>query len=223
MTKEVDFSDVKDYAGRKVQQAASSVQGQMQNAQHSYREQAESRKIKDIREMFVNSNEEQKAVIGKGYLHHLIQFGEVRKGFGVLTDRRFYFRGSCFYKIRGNYVKTNEDCTVDVQDITSSGFTYTRYLSLLILTILDAIWLCVLFVIIADSYKISMMHMGNFLFALLIDIALIISYIYFKRVMYEITFAGGSLSIKVPSYNIKEVRDFDKVLHQVKDEFLARR
>lgn len=221
VAKEVDFSDVKDYAGRKVQQAASSVQDQVQNAQQSYKEQFESRKIRDIREMFVDPKEEQRAVIGGGYLNNLLQTGIFSKGFGVLTDRRLYYRGKCFHKVGGNYVKTDEDCIVDVQDVTSSGFVYTRQIWLLFSAIASFLFFFMIAAMVGDS-DVSFAE-GMLTWGCIIGVALILLYIFFKMAIYTVTYAGGSLSIKASSYNIRDVRAFDKVLHQVKDEYLARR
>lgn len=219
VAKEVDFSDVKDYAGRKVQQAASSVQDQVQNAQQSYKEQFESRKIRDIREMFVDPSEEQRAVIGGGYLNNLVQTGIFSKGFGVLTDRRLYYRGKCFSKLGNHFVKTDEDRIVDVADITSSGFVYARYIIFLILSIFLGICTVNMFIFaLAEGDAVPF-----FFFMLCLFAVAVLIYIFFKRTMYTVTYAGGSISIKASSYNIRDVRAFDKVLHQVKDEYLARR
>ena len=222
VAKDIDFSDVTDYASRKVQQAASSVQTQVQSAQQSYKEQFESRKVRDIREMFVAPNEEQRAVIGGGYLDNLLLTGTFSKGFGVLTNLRLYYRANCFDKVGNHFVKTDEDRIVDVSDITSSGFVYTRYIVFLILSILLGMASIFFFIETLDQYA-GDATIQIFFFTLFLFVVVVLLYIFFKQTMYTVTYAGGSLSIKASSYNIKDVRAFDKTLHQVKDEYLSRR
>lgn len=209
--KEINFSDVTNYAGQKAQQVSGNIQSQVQNIRQTQEEQKASRTVRDIKDMFVSADEGQKAVIGGGYLSNMLKTGILGKGFGVLTNRRLYYKGKCFYKVGGRYMKTDEDCTVDLQDITSSGFTYTRYLWLLISGIVVMV-LAILLLFEQEDVWLLICPIG---------IALLAAYIYFRITMYTVTFAGGSLSIKASSFGVKEVRAFDKALRQAKDEHLA--
>ncbi len=74
------------------------IQNQVQNFCQMQAEAEESRKVKGVSELFVDEQEEQKAVIGGGYLNNMLHSGVLGKGFGALTDRRLYYRGKCFYK-----------------------------------------------------------------------------------------------------------------------------
>lgn len=221
--KEINFSDVTNYAGQKAQQVSDNIQNQVQNIRQTQAEEKASRIVHDIHDMFVSPDEQQKAVIGGGYLSNMLQSGILAKGFGVLTDRRLYYRGISFDKVGGHYVKTDEDCTVDLQDITSSGFTYTKYLWILrsaLASLLCGLFIFVLYftrVIIDDSEFLS-----QFMFFMIVGIVLLAAYLYFKMTIYNVTFAGGSLSIKASAYGVREVRAFDKALRQAKDEHLAK-
>lgn len=211
--KEINFSNVTDYAGKKAQQVSENIQSQVQNFRQAQAESAESRKIKDVSELFVNAEEQQRAVIGGGYLRNMLNAGVLGKGFGVLTDRRLYYRGKCFYKMGGRYMKTDEDCVIDLQKISSTGFTYTRYLWLLLLSIIS----------LAVGVFVSM-DWGNlapFSYAFCFFIVFVIPYILLKKSVYTVTYAGGSLSIKASAYGVSQVRDFDKELHLAKDEFVS--
>lgn len=217
--KEPTFSDVTNYAEKKAQQVANSIQNKAENFQQSYYEQQESRKIKDVREMFVSPDEEQRAVVGSGYLNNLIHTGILGKGFGVLTNRRLYYKGKCFYKSGGHYMKFDEEYTVDVQDITASGFIYNRYLSFLICTV------CA-FIVCLVSLIFSIGGDGAFglisFLSFFIGIIFFVLYRFVRPVMYEICFAGGSIAIKASSYGMKEIKIFDKTLRMTKDEYLAK-
>ena len=53
-------------------------------------------------------------------------------GFAVISNKRVYFKGNCFSGSGKSLVKTDEERTVDVKDITGSGFLYRRYLGILL-------------------------------------------------------------------------------------------
>ncbi len=95
------------------------------------------RNIRNVSELFVDQNEKQIAVLGAGYLSNLLNGGGLSKGFGILTSKRYYFSGKCFTKSGNHFIKTDEEWTVDLQDVTASGFCYIHHLSLLILSIVS--------------------------------------------------------------------------------------
>lgn len=221
--KEINFSDVTSYAGQKAQQVSDSIQSQVQNFRQAQEEAAESRKVKDIRELFVNEEEQQKAVIGGGCLSNMLHSGVLGKGFGVLTDRRLYYRGKCFYRIGGRYMKSDEDCTVDLQDITSSGFTYARNLIWMALATLSGMASLFLFVTVIGAARYDRPFFTFWLFAfLMVTVLFSLLFVISKKTIYEVTFAGGTLSIKASSYGVQEVRAFDKALRREKDSLLKK-
>lgn len=175
-----------------------------------------SRVVREFSEMFVSDDEWAKKAVGGGYIDNWLQFGGLSKGFGVVTNRRLYYKGKCFHKLGGNYVKTDEECIVDLQDITSSGFTHTKHLWLLFAAIASIIT----GIFVANATDKSGDGMGVFLAFLFVSVLLLAAYFIFRLTMYTVTFAGGSLSIKASSFGVKELKAFDKVLHQAKDEHL---
>lgn len=218
----IEFSDVARYAGQQAKKAVGGIQSKAQDFQESHSIEKEERKIKDVGEMFVNPDEEQKAVIGGGYLANMIHTGTVGKGFGILTNRRFYFKGKCFYKVGKHFMKTDEERTVDLQDITSSGFIYTRFFLWIVLAVLDIVGAIAMIESCTSSYRgFQGSDILSIVFLLIIDIVFWLIYIFYKRAIYEISFAGGSIAIKASSYGIKEIKAFDKQLRLAKDEYLA--
>lgn len=183
--------------------------------------QQEDRKIKDVKDIFVREDEQQKAVIGGGYLNNLLHSGVLSKGFGVLTDRRFYFKGKGYHRNEKGFIKTDEERVVDLQDITSSGFVYTRNILWLILSILGLVWAILLTVMCMDGGESAQSTV--IIFGWLPDIILWIVYFLSKVVLYEVSFAGGSIAVKASSYGVKELREFDKQLRLAKDEFLKKK
>lgn len=208
--KDINISGVVDYTNQKTKQIFNNIFGNVE-------EEKASRTMRDINEMFVNTDEQQKAVIGGGYLSNMLKTGILNNGFGILTNRRLYYRGKCFYKAGNHVLKTDEDCTVDLQDISSTGFTYTKRLWLLLIAV------GVLVVSVGTFIAFDGESIIFPLISFLCGLALLMAYDYFTITTYNITFAGGNLSIRASDYNVKKVREFDKTLHQVKDEYLASR
>jgi len=217
--KDISVSDIKDYAGQKAQQVSSEIQTQVNRFKQFQDEIPKFRRIRELKDMFVSPDEKEQAVIGQGWLRSMLQSGILGNGFGVLTDRRLYFRGKSYSKVSGQFVKTDEDCVIDIRDITSSGFTYARRLSWLLLMVASLVIAIFIFVgAIEDNSVQEFLFVDLMFFAT--AVAFLALYIWAKRVMYTVTFGGGSLSILASSYGVADVRDFDKVLHILKDNLL---
>lgn len=210
--REVNSSAAPDYTRQRLQQGPAGAMGGGQGMWQGGEDMRNNRVVRDFSEMFVSGDEQAKGVIGGGYLDNWIQMGGLSKGFGVATNRRLYYKGKCFHKLGGNYVKTNEEWIVDLQDITSSGFTYTKHLWML-LTAIAAI-------LIGISVAVQGKSFGPFVPFLLIFALMLAGYFFFRITMYTVTFAGGSLSIKASSFGMKELKAFDKTLRQAKDDHL---
>lgn len=82
--------------------------------------------MENLKSLFIDSSEKQIATLGSGYLQNFISTGAVANGFCVVSDKRVYFRGKCYYKSGTYYRQTKEERTVDLKDITGTGFTSTK-------------------------------------------------------------------------------------------------
>lgn len=82
--------------------------------------------------IFVNTSEEYISSLGNGYILNFLANRSVKRGFAIISDKRVYFRGSCFTGTGSHLVKSDEQRTVDIKDITGSGFIYRRYLGTLL-------------------------------------------------------------------------------------------
>ncbi|MCM1046172.1 MAG: SHOCT domain-containing protein [Candidatus Gastranaerophilales bacterium] len=85
-----------------------------------------------LAQYFVSKDEKYISSLGNGYIMNYLANGNLSKGFSVISNKRVYFRGSCFSGQGKALVKTNEERTVDIKDITGSGFIYRRYLGVLL-------------------------------------------------------------------------------------------
>lgn len=88
--------------------------------------------INKFTEYFVNSDEKYVSSLGNGYIMNYLANGSISKGFAVISDKRVYFRGSCFSGQGKSFHKTDEERTVDIKDVTGSGFVYQRYIGILL-------------------------------------------------------------------------------------------
>lgn len=185
--------------------------GAGQQTQNYYTQEQQERNIKNVEELFVDSNEKQVAVLGSGYLKSMLYGGGLSKGFGILTDKRYYFKGKCYSRRGKHFVKTDEEWTVDVKDITASGFIYNRKIS----------WLIAAVFCILTGLLLSLMF-GDDGICLIIGavagLVFLVVYALSKRGMYLVTFAGGSVALRISKYGgTKEVKKFDKQLRRTKD------
>lgn len=190
----INRSDVKNFiTGKDVEQKA----------------QEESR-IKDLSDIIVDSDEEQIAVLGGGYLANMLHGGGLSKGFGILTDKRFYFKGKSYKMSVGIPLSISQEYIVDLEDITATGFTF-----------IGLFWLRILAIVcyIAGVLVVPGLGTIGLLCCGLIGIVLMCIYRLTLRNYYEITFAGGSVRVDVSKYGgIKEVRAFNKALRMAKDK-----
>ncbi|MCM1025252.1 MAG: zinc-ribbon domain-containing protein [Roseburia sp.] len=83
-----------------------------------------------LAQYFVSRDEKFISSLGNGYIMNYLINGSFSKGFSVITNKRVYFRGSCFSGQGKALVKTNEERTVDIKDVTGSGFIYKRYIGI---------------------------------------------------------------------------------------------
>ncbi|MCR4933537.1 MAG: SHOCT domain-containing protein [Lachnospiraceae bacterium] len=81
---------------------------------------------------FVSQDEQYISSLGNGYIMNFLASGTLKRGFAVISNKRVYFRGSCYSGQGKSLVKTDEERTVDIKDVTGSGFIYRRYLGVLI-------------------------------------------------------------------------------------------
>ncbi len=85
-----------------------------------------------LEQYFVSRDEKYISSLGNSYIMNYLAYRSLSKGFAIISNKRVYFRGSCFSGQGRNLVKTNEERTVDIKDITGSGFIYRRYIGILL-------------------------------------------------------------------------------------------
>lgn len=208
----IDVEGIKNFASEKLQGSISSIKEQTESYQAYRKEELSREKIAGAEDVFVDEKEQQIAVLGMGYLSSFIRGEGLSKGFAVLSDKRFYFRGKCLRKSGIHYIKSSEERSVDLQDITSSGFVYWHNILLLIIAItLSVTCLLTVPVLGVDMPSLIVMLMP-------VIIGFWIPYFLSRKCIYEVCFAGGVIALRASKYGIKETHDFDQKLRKGKDK-----
>lgn len=205
------------------------------------------KEIEKLSQSFASRDEKYIASLGNGYIMNYLTNGSMSKGFAFITDKRVYFKGSCLSGTGKKLVKTDEERTVDIKNITGSGFTYHRYLGILIAlfisllaSIVGVVGSCYfyyniflryfdipIFSIRALIFSIPIMPIGYsrpFLIASGLSITLLIAscigiknYLFKRKTLFRIEYAGGCIAFDVSFYAKAEIDDFQKQLRRTKD------
>lgn len=181
--------------------------------------------MNNMSNLFVDANEKEIFTLGSNYLRNFLSTGSLENGFCTVTDKRVYFRGKCYTKSGNNYKSTKEEKTVDLKDVTGTGFTFIKRFWLMILAILCTIWAVVLtFSLVASLPELNESEGWSSILlvifvAILPTIVLWGLYWFLKVKVFEISFAGGKIAFKASSYNENEVNNFQRALRQAKDNY----
>ena len=177
---------------------------------------------------FVDQSETALATIGSNYLQNYLTFGKVDKGIGVLTEKRFYYKGKGFSGSRKRLVSATQEGLVSIEDISETMFTHIRHIACMILGIACIIIGLLGYILhvthIVETYT-SMgysLHLmsaisSGALFILFAGIVSLVLYFVTRKTLFTVSFAGGSFSFNVSYYPMADIQDFQRQLHLLKD------
>lgn len=176
---------------------------------------------KTFKDYFVDSSEKQITVLGGSFLHNFISNGDLSNGFCVVTDKRVYFKGKCYYKEGKHYRRSTEERTVDLKDVTGSGFMEAKNISFLFLAVAFAIagFLITFFVCSGLNAPVGVGIGGGLFIAPCAALIPVILYFVLRMKLFEISYAGGKIAFKSTSYGKAEMQQFQKDLRKAKDDF----
>lgn len=172
---------------------------------------------------FVDPSENPVAELGSGFLQNYLGNGALSKGFAVVTQRRVYFNGRSYFKdFKGRWRKQMQAKTVDLKDVTGTGYISVRMLGLLISAIATFFWpLLTLPSTLHNRSLIEWLRAVYFnsydLWSLALwlpTIGLVIAFFTHRRTLFNIEFAGGNISFRTSWYGKSEVDDFQKALRK---------
>lgn len=167
--------------------------------------------------IFVDQSESIVASIGSNYLQNFLSGGNVEKGVGVLTQKRFYYKGRNFSGSGKEMQSTTEEGIVSIDDITYTKFAHTRNIGTLIMAFfLAAVGLfCVLWLAGYGGGGDVVGFGGLGLIA--VAVFFVIRFFVNRKSLFVISFPGGSFGFDIRWYPISDIRDFQRQLHLLKD------
>lgn len=161
---------------------------------------------------FIDQSETVVAAIGSGYLQSYLTGGGVGKGIGILTQKRFYYKGRNFAGVGKGAKHTTEEGVVSIEDVTFTKFSHTRYIGQLIMGILFAL---IGMLIISWPAPQSVLFLGPLF--LLAALAGVVMFFVNRHTLFVVSFPGGSFAFNIHYYPITDIRDFQRQLHLLKD------
>lgn len=99
------------------------------------------RREERFKSFFMNPKEKLVVTLGNTYIENFFNTGWIQKGFAVVSDKRVYFQGTSYdvlYKNNGKrkVVTTRKSRTVDLKDVTGTGFEQTSRTGYLVVGII---------------------------------------------------------------------------------------
>lgn len=200
----------------------------VKNVQQAFQQERAKEEVTYMQEsgyqkVFVEPDEQLQGSLGNGYLENILH-KKVKKCHALLTDKRVYLQGTFF---SGSGKSLQEDLmekTVDLEDITGTGFRYSKPLGLLsvLLTyivplIAGAVWGW------ETGWKMGWGReggavngaVGGFVLATLITL---VRYLKNRKTDFIIEYAGGFIRFDAMIIGLSNVRDFQKQIRRAKDK-----
>ena len=182
--------------------------------------------------IYVDPNETYVASVSeKGNVFDLFSSNKTMKGWAaIVTDKRLYLRGETTELNFANIGKCNVQKTVDLEDVTGTGFAYTNpNILLLLFGILfllgsfGTIGKTILFV--NDFDDVTYSTIGLFVLALVLltfGIGCIYSYVTNRHSLFFIEYAGGNIKFDATGIGLKACQDFEKTIRISKELLKSR-
>ena len=158
--------------------------------------------------ILVDQSESIVSTIGTNYLQNFLSGGTVEKGVGVLTQKRFYYKGKNFSGAGKDTKSATEEGIVSIEDITFTKFTHFRHVGFLA------------FAVLLTLVGVALMMTPAAPISFVILIAAVPFYIlYFikRESMFLVAFPGGGFAFDIRWYPISDIQDFQRQLHLLKD------
>jgi predicted nucleic acid-binding Zn ribbon protein len=166
--------------------------------------------------IFVEPDENFIGSLGDEYLNSFLTRKEIKKCIAILSDKRVYLRGNMIDINSGKISRSNIQKTVDLEDVTGTGFVYASSkiwkIVLAILFVCAAIG-CVFLGIDEDEF-----FYGCAVACLIPIVGMIVSYIKSRKTYFFIEYAGGCIKFDATIYALAESKDFEKQIRRAKNK-----
>ncbi len=173
-----------------------------------------------LRPYIYSDSENIVSVLGNSVADSFVATGELSNGFAILTDKRVYFKGDCLVGQGKKYYWQTEEKSVNILDVTGTGFVHIR-----------ATWAAVLCVL---SFLISIFAFCSAMTGNTTDPSIyvafgflvlgLIFYVVYKAKTYTIfviSYAGGGIGFNLLWIDEAESYGFQRQLNLMKDKVRA--
>lgn len=171
--------------------------------------------------VFIEPYENYIGSLGDGYLNSFLTARKIHRCVALLSDKRIYLRGNMIDNASGKISRINISKTIDLEDITGTGFIYASPAigKLITSILLFVITIIPLICAIVFQEMIFMIAMGSLFFPLIIA-AIILLVLYFKsrKSLFFIEYAGGCIKFNASIYGLVESKDFEKQIRRAKNK-----
>jgi hypothetical protein len=190
------------------------------NGRNTNRVALDEKTLSKFAKLFAEPTERYVASLGNGYLVNYLAEKSFSKGFAVVSDKRVYFKGKCYYQENGKLKSKFEERIVDLKDVTGTGYTRVNPLYLLITALVSlGIGIVSSFSEVPESLSDTTGVISSILLFISWPTCVITltMYILKRKNLFEISFAGGKIAFDTNFYDKFEIDDFQKQLRRAKD------
>lgn len=160
----------------------------------------------------IDQSERIVSTIGSGYLQSYLSGGGVGKGIGILTQKRFYYKGRNFSGMGRAARSTTEEGVVSIEDITFTKLSRTRHIG----AIITGVLLILISLLLAKTGTPDGLSFLGPLF-MAVGLASFVLFFVKRHTLFVVAFPGGSFAFNIHYYPISDIRDFQRQLHLLKD------
>ena len=157
--------------------------------------------------LLIEEGEDVIAVLGNNIAQTFISTGVIGKGFSLLSNKRLYIKGKCLVRKGKAVFSKTEEKTVDLNDITGTGFIYNNAFWAKIIAIICGV-MTIPFA--ANGLLGNMALMPPFCIYFVLGVIFFAIYKIYNYSAFEISYAGGNIAFDLHWITEKEAKEFQR-------------
>lgn len=165
----------------------------------------------NLENTFIDPNEQLLGKFGNDYFVNLL-YNKTGKCHALLTDKRIYLKGTFYSESGKSILKTTEERTLDLEDVTGTGFIYGQLSIIMILFSLFSLIFALIIHCVDYNSNGAVLVVGLF-----IAIPIAIYALKSRKTLFFIDYAGGRIKIDASLIGLSDVQDFHKQMRRAKD------
>lgn len=178
--------------------------------------------LETFKNYLYDSSENVVAVLGNNTAQTFVSTGVLGNGFAILSDKRVYFKGKCLIRKGKGFYSKVEEKSVDIDDITGTGFVHSQadwakalYIIFFVLFIMELLVFVIALingVVGAIAGIVEVLISGG--------LALLFKFLYnrYNYSAFEISYAGGGIAFDMHWITDVESKEFQRCVNLLKDQ-----